>query len=55
MATIQVILTKDVDNLGRAGELVRVRPGYGRNYLFPAASRSRRPAVTSPRSSIASA
>ncbi|MBK8264591.1 MAG: 50S ribosomal protein L9 [Nannocystis sp.] len=35
MATIQVILTKDVDNLGRAGELVRVRPGYGRNYLFP--------------------
>ena len=32
---IEVILTKDVDNLGRAGELVRVRPGYGRNYLFP--------------------
>ena len=34
-ATIEVILTKDLDNLGRAGEVVRVRPGYGRNYLFP--------------------
>lgn len=35
MAMLQVILTKDVHNLGRAGELVRVRPGYGRNYLLP--------------------
>lgn len=35
MAMMQIILTKDVDNLGRAGELVRVRPGYGRNYLLP--------------------
>ncbi len=34
-ANIQVILTKDVDNLGRAGEVVSVRPGYGRNMLFP--------------------
>ncbi len=34
-ANIQVILTKDVDNLGRAGEVVMVRPGYGRNMLFP--------------------
>jgi len=32
---IEVILTKDVDNLGRAGEVVKVRSGYGRNYLFP--------------------
>jgi large subunit ribosomal protein L9 len=30
-----VILTQDVDNLGKAGELVSVRPGYGRNYLVP--------------------
>ena len=30
---MQVILTQDVDNLGKAGELVSVRPGYGRNYL----------------------
>jgi large subunit ribosomal protein L9 len=35
MAMMQIILTKDVDNLGRAGELVRVKPGYGRNYLLP--------------------
>ena len=35
MAMMQIILTKDVDNLGRAGDLVRVKPGYGRNYLLP--------------------
>lgn len=32
---MQVILTKDVDNLGGNGELVTVRPGYARNYLLP--------------------
>jgi large subunit ribosomal protein L9 len=32
---MQIILTQDVDNLGKAGELVTVRPGYGRNYLVP--------------------
>ena len=32
---MQVILTQDVANLGKAGELVTVRPGYGRNYLVP--------------------
>ncbi|MEX1367929.1 MAG: 50S ribosomal protein L9 [Nannocystaceae bacterium] len=32
---INVILKQDVDNLGRAGEIVEVRPGYGRNYLIP--------------------
>jgi large subunit ribosomal protein L9 len=32
---MQVILTQDVQNLGKAGELVSVRPGYGRNYLVP--------------------
>jgi large subunit ribosomal protein L9 len=32
---MQVILTKDVANLGKAGELVSVRPGFGRNYLVP--------------------
>ena len=34
-ASMQVILTQDVANLGKAGELVSVRPGYGRNYLVP--------------------
>jgi large subunit ribosomal protein L9 len=33
--SMQVILTQDVPNLGKAGELVSVRPGYGRNYLVP--------------------
>jgi large subunit ribosomal protein L9 len=32
---MQIILTQDVPNLGKAGELVTVRPGYGRNYLLP--------------------
>jgi large subunit ribosomal protein L9 len=34
-ATIQVILQGDVDKLGKSGELVKVRPGYARNYLLP--------------------
>ncbi len=32
---MKVILTRDVDNLGRQGEIVSVKPGYGRNYLIP--------------------
>lgn len=32
---MEVILIKDVDNLGAAHELVVVRPGYARNYLIP--------------------
>ncbi len=32
---MQVILIKDVDNLGSAHEMVEVRPGYARNYLIP--------------------
>mgnify|MGYP000887154888 FL=1 len=32
---MEVILIKDVDNLGDANELVKVRDGYGRNYLIP--------------------
>jgi len=35
MEKIQVILKEDVPNLGRSGELVSVKPGYGRNYLIP--------------------
>ncbi len=35
MEKIQVILKEDVPNLGRSGELVAVKPGYGRNYLIP--------------------
>lgn len=32
---MQIILIKDVDNLGGANELVDVRPGYARNFLIP--------------------
>ena len=32
---MQVILIKDVDNLGAAHELVQVKPGYARNFLIP--------------------
>lgn len=32
---IEVILREDVQSLGKAGNLVRVRPGYARNYLLP--------------------
>jgi len=32
---ISVVLQKDVDNLGVGGDVVRVRPGYARNYLIP--------------------
>ena len=32
---MKVILKKDVDNLGDAGEIVDVADGYGNNYLMP--------------------
>ena len=32
---MQVILTRDVPDLGSAGDVVIVKPGYGSNYLVP--------------------
>jgi large subunit ribosomal protein L9 len=32
---VQIILNEDVPNLGRTGDVVKVRPGYARNYLLP--------------------
>jgi large subunit ribosomal protein L9 len=32
---MKVILRADIDTLGRLGEIVSVKPGYGRNYLLP--------------------
>ncbi len=32
---MRVILRENLDNLGKAGEVVSVRDGYGRNYLLP--------------------
>jgi large subunit ribosomal protein L9 len=32
---MQIILKEDLDNLGKSGEVVNVKEGYGRNYLLP--------------------
>src|SRR5436190_22227898 len=32
---MEVILQKTIDNLGRAGQVVKVADGYARNYLLP--------------------
>ncbi|MEM8817674.1 MAG: 50S ribosomal protein L9 [Pseudomonadota bacterium] len=32
---MNVILLDNVENLGRIGDLVKVKPGYGRNFLLP--------------------
>jgi large subunit ribosomal protein L9 len=35
MPLMELLLKEDVDNLGVRGDLVKVKPGYGRNYLLP--------------------
>lgn len=32
---VQLVLNKDVNKLGKLGDLVEVAPGYARNYLLP--------------------
>lgn len=32
---MEIILLEDVPNLGNMGDIVSVKPGYGRNYLIP--------------------
>ena len=32
---MKVILREDVSNLGKVGDVVEVKPGYGRNFLIP--------------------
>ena len=32
---MKIILKESVDTLGKAGDIVIVKPGYGRNYLIP--------------------
>jgi large subunit ribosomal protein L9 len=35
MPMMELLLREDVENLGTRGELVKVRAGYGRNFLLP--------------------
>jgi large subunit ribosomal protein L9 len=35
MAAVELILLQRVENLGQMGEVVKVKPGYARNYLLP--------------------
>ncbi|MBV9248262.1 MAG: 50S ribosomal protein L9 [Acetobacteraceae bacterium] len=35
MAAVELILLQRVEKLGQMGELVKVKPGYARNYLLP--------------------
>jgi len=32
---MDVIILEDIEKLGKAGDVVKVRPGYARNYLVP--------------------
>ena len=32
---MEIILLNKIDNLGNVGDVVKVKPGYARNYLFP--------------------
>jgi large subunit ribosomal protein L9 len=32
---IQIVLQREVHNLGESGDVVKVRPGYARNFLYP--------------------
>ena len=32
---MKIILRQDYENLGKAGDIVKVKPGYARNYLLP--------------------
>jgi large subunit ribosomal protein L9 len=32
---IHIVLQEDVENLGASGDVVKVRPGYARNFLIP--------------------
>ena len=43
---MEVILREDIEELGSRGEVVKVAPGYARNYLLPKRLAVRRPNPT---------
>ena len=46
---MEVILIKDIENLGYANDIVNVKPGYANNYLIPQGYAK---SATSPRRSL---
>jgi len=35
MAAVELVLLQRVEKLGQMGDVVKVKPGYARNYLLP--------------------
>ena len=35
MAAVELVLLQRVEKLGQMGDIVKVKPGYARNYLLP--------------------
>ncbi|MFL2914098.1 MAG: hypothetical protein ACJZ64_05630 [Opitutales bacterium] len=35
MASTEILLVEHIENLGSEGDVVKVRPGFARNYLLP--------------------
>lgn len=35
MKSVEVLLRENIKTLGRCGDVVKVKPGFARNYLFP--------------------
>ncbi|MFT8422178.1 MAG: bL9 family ribosomal protein, partial [Gluconacetobacter sp.] len=35
MSAVELILLQRVENLGQMGDIVKVKPGYARNFLLP--------------------
>ena len=38
---VSILLLEDVENLGEVGDVIDVKPGYARNFLFPAGAACR--------------
>ena len=45
---MHVVLLERIESLGKMGDVVRVKPGYARNYLLPQKRPCAQPKATSP-------